>query len=165
MVGGMTTIKRSALALGAAALMGLSLTACGSNASSAPTNASQDDFCKTFQSASSTIDDKASDSDQADQAHQVADSLKKVGTPSDMSADARKGFEIFVDFLGKVDAGDVKKLSESSSSSNGPFSADDESKVEAFLQYTTTNCMASGSSTDLPSMPTDMSMPTEFPSQ
>lgn len=160
----MTTIKRSALALSAAALMGLSLTACGgSNASSAPSDASQEDFCKTFDSASSTIDDSASDSDQADQAHKVADSLKKVGTPSDMSADARKGFEIFVDWLGKVDAGDVKKLSESEGSSDSPFSGDDESKVEAFLQYTA-KCVTSGSS-DLPSMPTDMSVPTDFPTQ
>ncbi|HJQ05545.1 MAG TPA: hypothetical protein VJ872_08885 [Nocardioides sp.] len=154
----MTTIKRSALALSAAALMGLSLSACGSNGgSSAPTNASQEDFCKTFEDASSTIDDTASDSDQADQAHKVADSLKKVGTPSDMSSDARQGFEIFVDFLGKVDASEVKKLNDSSSSSdNNPFSGDDKTKVEAFLQYTTTKCIPTGSPSDLPSVPTEL---------
>lgn len=165
MVPGMTTMKRSALALSAAALMALSLSACGGGASGAPKDASQQSFCDSWNSADSSIDDNASAGDQADQAHKVADNLKKVGTPSDMSSDARKGFEVFVDWLGDVSSSDVKKLNETSDDpSDSPFSGDDESKVEAFLTYTATKCSGVDMPSDMPTdMPTDMSLPTDFP--
>ncbi|WP_460847577.1 hypothetical protein [Nocardioides ultimimeridianus] len=153
----MTTMKRSALGLSAAALMALSLSACG-GASGAPKDASQQSFCDAWKTSFTAIQDNGSTGDQADQAHKVADQLKKVGTPSDMSADARKGFEIFVDWLGKVSADDVKKMGESTDPSASPFSGDDETKFEAFTAYTGSKCF------DMPTdMPTDMSLPTDFP--
>jgi hypothetical protein len=140
----MTSLKRPALALSAAALMTLSLAACGSSgggsdASSAPKTATVADFCAGIEGIGTAIDDKASSTDQADQAHTFADKLRGIGTPSDMPADARTGYEVFVDFLGKVSSSEVDKLKTASSQSS-VFTGDDETKVTAFTTYATTAC-------------------------
>lgn len=165
----MTSLKRPVLALGAAALLTVSLTACGGGSSAdAPKDTSKSSFCDSWKDMGSSIDDKASPDDQADQAHKVADKLKSVGTPSDMSSDARKGFEVFTDFLANVNGDDVKKLT--ADSSDSPWSSDEEKEVEAFLTYagscaTGGTTIPSADSVTTPTMPTDMSMPTSMPTQ
>ena len=49
--------------------------------------------------------------EQADAAHEVADKFNDVGTPEDMPEDARNGFEVFIGFLGDVDADDIEAFS------------------------------------------------------
>ncbi|WP_460787349.1 hypothetical protein [Nocardioides maradonensis] len=154
----MTTIKRSALALSAAALLGLSLTACGSGGgSSAPTSASKADFCAAYGSGDQAFAN-VGDSDYsgaADAMHTMADKLKKVGTPSDIPADARAGFEALVDAAGKASADKLESGAKAiqSAAANGDsgsesdligkmfgLSSDQMTKVTTFTTWAKTYC-------------------------
>lgn len=101
-----------------------------SSPSGAPTDASSGDLCTALQ-AGSTIKDGA---DVAD----FASGLEKAGTPSDIPADARKGFEVYVGVLDKVDpkatAQDLKNMK------NVNLSKADQTNVQAFLTYASTAC-------------------------
>ena len=107
-----------------------------SSPSGAPTDGSSSDLCTALQ-AGSTIKDGA---DVAD----FADGLEKAGTPSDIPADARKGFEVYVGVLDKVDpkatAQDLKNMK------NVNLSKADQTNVQAFLTYASTACAPSAPS-------------------
>jgi hypothetical protein len=86
--------------------------------------------------------------------HKMADKLQSVGTPSDTPADAREGFEIMIDAIGKVDADSLKSTMEDMKEhmSTGDVSeddavakmfgvsADDMTKVEAFNTWAQKEC-------------------------
>ncbi|MFT4084487.1 MAG: hypothetical protein QM638_18075, partial [Nocardioides sp.] len=94
------------------------------NASSAPSDASVSDFCDSvdwIESMSGT----PSDSDLKG----WQDDMRKVGTPSDMSSDARKGWEEFVN-LDSVDAANDLDSSDSA--------------LTAFTDYVAKNCYGLG---------------------
>jgi hypothetical protein len=78
---------RVAVATLATLLAGV-LTACGDSSSSSTTSASKADFCRTFDQLGSETSPR-----------HAADELTRVGTPSDMSAGARHGFDVLVDHL------------------------------------------------------------------
>lgn len=107
-----------------------------SSPSGAPTDGSSSDLCTALQ-AGSTIKDGA---DVAD----FASGLEKAGTPSDIPADARKGFEVYVGVLDKVDpkatAQDLKNMK------NVNLSKADQTNVQAFLTYASTACAPSAPS-------------------
>jgi hypothetical protein len=107
-----------------------------SSPSGAPTDGSSSDLCTALQ-AGSTIKDGA---DVAD----FADGLEQAGTPSDIPADARKGFEVYVGVLDKVDpkatAQDLKNMK------NVNLSKADQTNVQAFLTYASTACAPSAPS-------------------
>ncbi|HET7431180.1 MAG TPA: hypothetical protein VFJ89_06720 [Nocardioides sp.] len=141
-------LKRTSIAAGTLALAG-ALAACGSGGSSttataestptsgaagAPTDATQEAFCGSFQ----TLSSKSTPAE-------VAAQLEKVGTPSDIDAGARNGFEVF---LGKVenlpDNAGAKALDQLQSS----LSAADQKDVLAFLTYTQKECASSSTPSD-----------------
>ena len=111
-------------------------TSASSSPSGAPTDGSSSDLCTALQ-AGSTIKDGA---DVAD----FASGLEKAGTPSDIPADARKGFEVYVGVLDKVDpkatAQDLKNMK------NVNLSKADQTNVQAFLTYASTACAPSAPS-------------------
>lgn len=98
-------MKKPALLLAALALAGTGLTACGGDdAESAPTNASKKDFCGVlvdFAKKASTMD-SASEKEQIDAAHDLADDMTEVGTPEDMPKEARDTYVKLVDALKSV---------------------------------------------------------------
>jgi hypothetical protein len=163
-------LKRS-LATGAAVVIaGLSLVACGSDddgggggggdagdSGGAPDNASTEDFCGVFTDMSSDFSAGGSADEQADAAHELADKFNDVGTPDDIPADARNGFEVFIGFLGDVNADDIEAFDNASPDDAGAL-ADvlgvdeaDVADVTAFFTYTATACVG-----DLSQLPTDL---------
>jgi hypothetical protein len=134
-------VKKTLAAAGLLALTG-AMAACGSSSSStptggagAPTGATTATFCSTLQNLASSTTPK-----------EVADKLRAVGTPSDISAEQRHGFEVFVDKL--------ETLSPSAKASdleNG-LSATDLKDVTAFETYVQGACVPSaGTSPSAPS--------------
>ncbi|TWH04708.1 hypothetical protein L615_001000000410 [Nocardioides sp. J9] len=140
----MTPIKRPLAAAGAAVLLALSLSACGSDG--APTDASKADFCKVvndegggeeaFEAASKGDWDKL-----LDLLKEQADEVEEVGTPKGIPDDAREGFEIQLDAVKDIDAKDLEKAVESQ---EDPFEAGlsdaDKKKIEAYEEYENETC-------------------------
>lgn len=133
----MTRIKRPAVALGAAALLAVSLGACGG----APTDASKDEFCKVIddQSVFENIDLENPDEEEfVDAIKEQAEKIEEVGTPEDIPDDAREGWEITLDAVKDLDADDVDfndpELLEDQ------FSDDDKEKIEAYDEYEAETC-------------------------
>lgn len=114
--------------------------ACGSSDSSSsasdngPTDADKTTFCDTFQKLSDSTTPK-----------EAAASFEKVGTPSDIAADARHGYEVLVTHLGAMpdgaSSGDLEKMQKA-------LSTADQQDVFAFVTYVTKECVGS-----LPSAP------------
>ena len=65
-----------------------------------------------------------------------------MGTPENISDDARDGFEIFVEELGDLDEDDVEKYLEDPSKDIAEVSKDDEKKVDEFTEYAAKECGA-----------------------
>jgi soluble cytochrome b562 len=136
--------KKSLAAAGLLVLTGATA-ACGSGSSStaatgaaaAPSGASTTDFCSTFQNMANDTTPK-----------QAADKLQAVGTPSNIAADARHGFEVLVDHLETLP--DTAKSSDLSAMEKS-LSATDQKDVLAFTTYLTKACVPGGAST--PSAP------------
>jgi hypothetical protein len=90
-------------------------TACsGPAGADAPRDADTADFCKVIQSI-----------DLTGSADDFADDLSAVGTPEDIPAEAREGFEIMID-----------------NASDATIDDGDQAKVSVFLEYFTTKCGA-----------------------
>lgn len=103
----MKSIKRPLATFGGAALLAVSLTACGGGA---PTNASVEDFCGLDEEFDGAFADVAEEDYDAfeEAAHGLADEMNDVGTPEDIPEDAREGFEIIAEALGDIDGGEVE---------------------------------------------------------
>jgi hypothetical protein len=110
--------------------------ACGSSDSSAskataggPTDADKASFCATFPQISSSTTPK-----------DATDLLSKVGTPSDITADGRHGYELLLAQLAtmsdKPDSGDFDAALKS-------LSTADQASVTAFLVYLAKECPSS----------------------
>lgn len=152
----MTRIKRPIFAAGAAALMAVSLTACGG---SAPADASTEDFCEVTNDTSWYADIEEDDYEGfVDAIKDYVDKLEEVGTPEDISDEAREGFEIQIEAAGDISADDLKEAEESGSA-DSPFETDlseeEIEKVSAFQTYQVETC----GGLDLEDLPTDL--PTE----
>jgi hypothetical protein len=126
-----TTVAAVLLTLGAA------LAACGGASSSsgdgqdvagAPTDASQDDFCRTFAELG---DDVAP--------HEAAVRLTSVGTPEGISASARNGFVLLVSRL--LVLPDDSQDDDLASVAKG-LRGGDQSDVIAFVTYYASACAA-----------------------
>lgn len=130
----MTPLKRGVAAAGAIALLALSLTACGSDSSGASESASKDDYCKAF------LDAPQGEDVSADDVHTWAGKLKDVGTPKEISGDARDGFETFVDYASDIKDSDIDKFNGSTDPSD-IFGGDDAKKVAAFVSATVGLCV------------------------
>lgn len=160
----MTRIKRPAAAVGAAALLAFSLTACGGgSAGDAPDDASQGDFCDAIGDAFKPLFSLEGDpnEDQFKEFQDKVDELSDVGTPKDLSDEQREGFEIFVDAVHDADYEDFTADSE-----NIPgVSDEDQAKAQAFIAYATSTCASEIGIPDVPSdLPTDLTdLPSDVP--
>lgn len=144
----MTPIKRPLAAAGAAVLLALSLTACGGGA---PADASVEDFCKVTQDEAGQEDFfKAIEDEDWDKIAELiedqAAEVEEVGTPDDISDDAREGFEIQLEAAQGISADDIEKAFKDD---EDPFEADlsdeEKKKVEAYTEYENETCDESGS--------------------
>lgn len=108
-----------------------------------PTDASQQEFCGSFLSAL-TFDAQAPAQDQADDLHALAAKMKSTGTPSDIPADARTGFEDTIEALEAVTAEDIE-------SGNYTDPSDMAATDSAFADYLLTTCSDSLPIDGLPS--------------
>ncbi|ANH37812.1 hypothetical protein I601_1373 [Nocardioides dokdonensis FR1436] len=116
------TIAGLALVLGGAA-------ACGSDdPSSAPDDASQDDFCQVY------ADTAEEESDDLDTARDAVEQLIEVGTPEDMPEKARDGFETLATLVQEADDNDdLEKMGEDLDQAQ-------QENFGAFIQYITETC-------------------------
>ena len=137
----MTATKRPLALVGAAALLGLALSACGGGASDAPDDASVKEFCDVVKENSREPDLADDDYDaQVEALHDWADALKEVGTPADITAEARKGFEVQVDTLSEIDSDDLEKAGDDDSYLADEFSDDDKDNIGALVKYQIETC-------------------------
>jgi hypothetical protein len=124
-------------AVAAAVLVSLSVSACGGP----PADASTDDFCAVAidRSWAEGLPTDA-DGDQIVAALQGwGDDLEKVGTPKGIPDDARKGYEVTLDYLGHLDPGDFDDLGDVADV-NDDLSDDDQARVTAFNAYVSETC-------------------------
>lgn len=133
----MTPLPRHAAAAGLAALLALSVSACGGP----PTDASVADFCAAVHDTSwATSIDEESDGEEIVEALQKwRDKLDETGTPEGIPDDAREGFEITIDTLGDLDAGDFDSTDDLGDV-NGDLSKDEQEKVDALTSYSADKC-------------------------
>ena len=144
-------MKRIPLAA-SAVVLAPGLTACGGAGGGAPTDASADKFCDAQLSVLDIEADPEDDKKVAEALNTWADELAEVGTPKDISEDARKGFELQVDQLSDVSADDIaeaKKAMEKSAQEDEPsgldqalgeFTKDEQKQIEAFSEYSAKTC-------------------------
>jgi hypothetical protein len=136
-------VKRTLAVAGLLALMG-GVSACGGGSSSGaaagsadgPTNATKSDFCATLTSLGQDATPKG-----------LAAAFQKVGTPTDIDASSRHGFEVLVEHLATMS--DDAKASDLAAMEKD-LSATDIKDVQAFSTYLTSECVPTG---DLPSSP------------
>jgi hypothetical protein len=137
-------LKRT-LAGPAAVLLAISLSACGGDGgSSAPDDASVEEFCDSYSkgqiAAFTEMDPDASEQEQGeamlDALKEWADEMADGGTPEDMPDEARDGFELMVDTLADLDADDIENLQDL----EDEFSDDERDAAAALTTYVNENC-------------------------
>ncbi|MEV5000202.1 hypothetical protein [Nocardioides sp. LML1-1-1.1] len=138
----MTPIKRPLAAVGAAALLALSLTACGG---SSPTDASEDDFCASLKdtvSAATSVKGDEPTEDEWKDIQKAYQDLGDTGTPKGIGDDERNGFEVITDAIGDLDYDEAKKsFGDKDGSSDVPgVSKDDQKDAEKFFTYAGETC-------------------------
>ena len=164
----MATHTRTRLAVSATVLLvGAAVSACGGGGSGAPDDASEKDFCQTQTSLLEDLMTDMSDpqlpSDE-DMAKAVKDwgkKIEEVGTPEDISDDARKGFERVVEMANDIDPADfsIEKLEELEQG-GADASEKAQKQAQAFTDYLTEKCGSPLEDLDLPEM-TEMPDSTE----
>ena len=139
----MTSIQRPAAAAGAAVLLALSLTACGS---SYPTDAPKSDFCDSFAKAALTsfdIEGEEPTEDEWENIQKAYEDLGEVGTPDNISDDNREGFEVAVDTITDLSYDDAKESFGDEGDDNLPGVSKEESdKAEQFFDWAGGECEA-----------------------
>lgn len=137
--------------------VGAGLTGCGGSdsdggdsAKDAPKSASKDGFCEKFNGLYDNLTGASSD-DPTKAIKGIKDwaaEMEDYGTPSEMTDDARKGFEVVIKTFKGVDddatAEDLQNLGDD-------VSAEDNKSAEAFGDWTTENCP----SPSVPAVPSD----------
>ena len=116
----------------------LALTGCGG----APTDASKSEFCAVAvdRSWAEELPGDADGEQIVDGFASWAEDLEEVGTPKGMPGDARKGFEVTVDYLGDLDPDDFEDLGDAAEVTDD-LSGDEQDDVEAFNTYVTETCV------------------------
>ncbi len=165
------------------AVAGLALSSC-SGGTEVAQGASVNEFCEAFASLQDGLGDLPSAGSADDQAAAAgarvkdwADRLAEVGTPADISEEARRGLEVVVesgqDLPGDAGPSDLAEL-------DGSYSAEDSQAADAFGSYADETCasalptelpagfptvLPSGLPSDLPGLPGDLpDLPSEIPS-
>lgn len=148
----MFSIKRPVAAAGAAAVLALSLTACGGgdDAGDAPKDASKDDFCEKLNALDSLETSDTPSEDEFNDAKDKILELRDVGTPKEITGDAREGFEIFIDAVDDLSYDDAKDLANSDSDTFPGVSEDDNAKLLAFVFSAGALCSGGEIPSDIP---------------
>ena len=144
-------------------LVGAVTSACGGGGGGAPTDASEDGFCEAANSLMSHLlpEDMSSaelpsDEDMARALKDWGARMEEVGTPDDISDDARAGFEAVVDQAKEIDASDFSMENLEDLEMGGADASEEVKKqAEAFGDYLTDTC---GNPMDDIEMP-DLEMP------
>jgi hypothetical protein len=141
------TIRTRLTLASAALLVGTVTSACG--AGGAPTDASQDDFCGAANSLltdlvpddSSTAPEMPSDEDMAQAIKDWGAEMEEVGTPEDISDEAREGFEGVIEQAKDIDADDFSEENlEELAQGGSDASQEEQDQAEAFGAYVTETC-------------------------
>ena len=144
-------------------LIGVAASACGGGGAGggAPTDASEKEFCQTQSSlledlmpADMSNPELPSDEQMAKAVKDWAKKIEDVGTPDDISDDARKGFEAIVEQANEIDAADfsIEKL-EQLEAGGKDASAEAKKQADAFEKYLTDTCGNPLDNLDMPEMP------------
>ena len=134
----MTWLQRPALAAASAAFLTFSLAACGGGP---PDDASKDEFCGVINDPKyfEDLDENSDEQDYLDAVQELADDLRDVGTPDDISDDAREGFEIQLDAVDELEAEDINFEGDEDPLQEG-LSDDEKEKVDAYTEYEDKTC-------------------------
>jgi hypothetical protein len=145
-------------------LLGAATSACGGGSGGgAPTDASEKDFCQTQSSlltdlmpADMSNPELPSDEEMAKAVQDWAKKIEDVGTPEDISDDARKGFEAIVAQANDIDAADfsIEKLEELEAGGRDA-SAEARKQAAAFETYLTETCGNPLDDLEMPEMPAE----------
>lgn len=136
---------RAALAASTLVLAG-SLAACGGNSggsdatAATPQSASQADFCTAYNSLFDSLSGATAQPSDADTVKAIKDwaaKMKDTGTPKDIPADARRGFETVLQTVDKIKDGDSQ--ADISKLTNG-LDSSDQKDTEAFGNWATKTC-------------------------
>ena len=158
------THRRTRLGVSAAALLaGAVAAACGpgGGVGGAPTDASEKEFCQTQSSllqdlmpADMSKPELPSDEQMAEAVKDWAKEIEEVGTPEDISDDARKGFESIVEQANEIDASDfsIEKL-EQLEAGGKDASAEARKQADAFEKYLTETCGNPLDDLEVPELP------------
>lgn len=166
------TARKVTLAVAGTALLIGATAGCGgssSDGSSAPDNASTDEFCDAFNSLFTEVMAEAGTGDMSKAVSAIkdwAENMQEVGTPDDMPDEVREGFEVFVDAASEIDE---DATLEDMQDFGGDLSEADQEAGDTFGDWATETCP-----TELPGigdLPSDIAsdlaseMPTELPSE
>jgi hypothetical protein len=130
-------MKKALLAAGLV-LVAAATAGCGDDGP--PTDASKDHFCGVFDDMLTdlgALDEDAKPADAVKALKKAGGQLAEVGTPEDMPADARKGYELILDEIEQLDEDaskeDVTSLGEDVSDS-------DQKSMDAYTKYLSETC-------------------------
>ena len=158
------TTSRTRLTVSTAALLiGAAASACGGGGAGggAPSDASEKEFCQTQSSlledlmpADMSNPELPSDEQMAKAVKDWGAKIEQVGTPEDISDDAREGFERIVEMADEIDAADfsIEKL-EQLEAGGKDASAEARKQADAFEKYLTDTCGNPLDNLDLPQLP------------
>ena len=150
----MTRLTRLA-ATSAGLLVGGLATACGGG-SGAPADASKDDFCSAQSSLFTDLDltdpevELPTEKEMADAMHSWAEKIEDVGTPENISDEARAGFEETVEAAKGVTEADL--TSPDLDALGSEMSEEAQQQVEAFTTYVDETCGSVLGDLDLPEL-------------
>lgn len=125
------------------------MTACGDDGEVSDDTVSTSEFCGAITKVQEAYAEVNPEEPTEDQVRGVKDAVadfEEVGTPEDISDDAREGFELIVESIAEIDddasAEELDKAGED-------FSGDDEKKTDAFSEYVGETCADLGSVPDV----------------
>ncbi len=156
------TQTRTRLTLSSAVLLvGAAASACGGGGSGAPDDASTKDFCATQSNLFKNLmptdmanPEVPTGKEMATAFKEWAADLEEVGTPEDISEDARAGFEALIEQVGDIDPEDfsIDKLEELSKG-GAKASKATEKEATAFADYLTKTCGNPLDDVQMPELP------------
>ena len=145
-------MTRTRLALPTVLLLLGSLAACGGDG---PTDASKEDFCDAQSGLFSEMDldaDKLpSDEEMAEAFQRWGEKLEKVGTPKNISDEARAGWEELVEDVKDIDAEDLSQ--ENLEKQLEDLGDETDKKAKAYSDYVSKECGDQLDDLEMPDMP------------
>lgn len=162
-----TTIRARLTLTSAVLLVGAVTAACGGGGSGAPSDASEDGFCEAANSLLTdlmpedmTTPEVPSDEDMAQAVKDWGNRMEEVGTPEDISDDARAGFEAVLDQIEEIEASDFSAENLEELGEGGAEASEEvQRQAEAFGDYVTDTCGDPMDDIEMPEL--EMPEPTE----